>query len=96
MLWNGSCKERRSRSEQVSNKKLLDVFKEKLQTDIRFLKLFGVLLSRDISKIYFTVKLKRQCFLLYFLAYNFKIHKAFDSNKIELQDMREIYFKNIF
>jgi len=50
--------------------------------------------------MYFTVKLKRQCFLLFFLAYNFRIHKAFDSNKIELQDMREIYFKifykNIF
>jgi hypothetical protein len=59
------------------------------------LKLFGVLLSWDISKINFTVKLKRQCFLLFSLAYNFKIHKTFDSNKIELQDMRKIFFKKI-
>jgi len=34
------------------------------------------------------------------LAYNFKIHKTIDSNKIELQDRRKIFnknnFKNIF
>jgi len=39
-------------------------------------------------------------FFLFSLAYNFRIHKTFDSNKIELQDMRKIYFKifykNIF
>ena len=46
--------------------------------------------------MYFTVKLKRQCFLLFFLAYNFKIHKTIDSNKIELQDMREIFLKKIY
>ena len=60
------------------------MFLKKLQINIRFLKLSGALLSRDISKIYFTVKLKRQCFLLFFLAYNFKIHKTIDINKIEL------------
>ena len=64
------------------------------------MKLFGVLIRWNISKINITVKLKRQWFLLFFLAYNFKIHKAFDSNKIELQDMSKIYFKifykNIF
>jgi hypothetical protein len=63
-------------------------------------KLFGVHLSWDISKINFTVKLKRQCFLLFLLAYNLEIHKTFDSNKIELQDMKKIFFlkfyKNIF
>jgi len=30
------------------------------------------------------------------LAYNFKIHKTIDSNKIELQDMREIFLKKIY
>ena len=86
----------KDRSEQISNKKLLNVFKEKLQINIRLLKLFGVLLSRDISKINITVKLKRQCFLLFFLAYNLKMHKTFDSNKIELQDLRKIFYKIIY
>ena len=58
------------------------------------MKLFGVLLRRNISKINITVKLKRQWFLLIFLAYNFKIHKTIDSNKIELQDIRKIFYKN--
>jgi hypothetical protein len=35
-------------------------------------------------------------FFLFSLAYNFRIHKAFDINKIELQDMRKIFFKNIY
>ena len=30
----------------------------------------------------------------FFLEYNFKIHKTFDSNKIEPQDIRKIFHKN--
>jgi hypothetical protein len=75
------------------NKKLPNVFREKLQINIRFLELFGVLLSRDIIKINHTVKFKKAMFFLFSLAYNFKIHKTFDINKIELQDMIKIFLK---
>ncbi len=36
---------------------------------------------------------KSECTFNNFLAYNFEIHKTFDSNKIELHDTKKYFFK---
>jgi hypothetical protein len=62
---------------------------KKLQIKNRFSNFLDALMRRNIIKMKLCVKLKKIMFFLFFLAYNFEIHKAFGSNKIELQETKK-------
>jgi len=57
---------------------------KKLKLKNPFSNFLGVLMRRNIIKTKLCVKLKKIMFFLFFLAYNFEVHKTIDSNKIEV------------
>jgi hypothetical protein len=57
---------------------------KKLQIQNRFSNFLGARMRRNIIKMKLCVKLKKIMVFLFFLAYNFEIRKAIDSNKIEI------------
>jgi hypothetical protein len=57
---------------------------KKLQIQNRFSSFLAARMRRNIIKMKICVKLKKIKFFLFFLAYNFEICKAIDSNKIEI------------
>ncbi len=56
----------------------------KLQIKNRFSNFLDALMRRDIIKTKLCVKPKKIIFLLFFSVQNIEIHKAFDSNEIEI------------
>ena len=70
---------------KVGNDGTVQILNEKnFKLKNRFSNFLGALMRRNIIKMKFCVKLKKILFFLFFLAHNFEIHKAIDSNKIEI------------
>ena len=77
----------------MGNDGTVQILNEKLLIKNRISNFLDDLIRRNIIKMKLSVKLKRLCFFLFFLAHNFEIHKTIDSNKIELQDIKNNFLK---